>query len=192
MSSIRLRLSFGVCSIQRAMRNASPWRSIRGEDTDTVGAIAGGLAGLAYGYDAIPASWLDALLKKEELEAACRAFYPMVQGKQKRDSGEKILYAVKALEAAEKGTIDERAIVSLIDHIYNGYYPCDICDEKIEQCIAHGSEKQCCAMFVSLWREDHWIGYTFEKRIQKGQVQRLLERLLTLWRGSGKGNSVIA
>lgn len=40
-----------------------------GEDTDTVGAVTGGLAGILYGYDAIPASWISALRKKEMLEA---------------------------------------------------------------------------------------------------------------------------
>lgn len=33
----------------------------RGEDADTTGALAGGLAGAFYGYDAMPARWLDAL-----------------------------------------------------------------------------------------------------------------------------------
>jgi len=40
-----------------------------GEDTDTVAAIAGGLAGLYYGYGAIPAEWLEALQGKEVLES---------------------------------------------------------------------------------------------------------------------------
>ncbi len=40
-----------------------------GDDTDTVAAIAGGLAGLYYGYDAIPAEWLEALQGKEVLES---------------------------------------------------------------------------------------------------------------------------
>ena len=39
-----------------------------GEDTDTVAAIAGGLAGLYYGYGAIPAEWREALQGKEVLE----------------------------------------------------------------------------------------------------------------------------
>lgn len=32
-----------------------------GNDTDTVGAVAGGLAGLYYGFDAIPSEWMDEL-----------------------------------------------------------------------------------------------------------------------------------
>lgn len=35
-----------------------------GRDTDTIGAIAGGLAGILYGYDAIPAQWIADLQNK--------------------------------------------------------------------------------------------------------------------------------
>ena len=42
-----------------------------GDDTDTVGAIAGGLAGLYYGYDRIPADWLEAIKKREWIEELC-------------------------------------------------------------------------------------------------------------------------
>jgi|GEM_PF-51085 len=36
-----------------------------GDDTDTIGAIAGGLAGIAYGIDSIPKEWIDEIAKKE-------------------------------------------------------------------------------------------------------------------------------
>ena len=36
-----------------------------GDDTDTVGAVAGGLAGLYYGMDALPKDWLAVIPKKE-------------------------------------------------------------------------------------------------------------------------------
>ena len=42
-----------------------------GDDTDTVGAIAGGLAGLYYGYDAIPESWLATIKRREWIEEMC-------------------------------------------------------------------------------------------------------------------------
>ena len=42
-----------------------------GEDTDTVGAVAGGLAGALYGYRAIPKEWKRVLLKRSEIEALC-------------------------------------------------------------------------------------------------------------------------
>ncbi len=43
-----------------------------GDDADTVGAIAGGLAGLYYGMEGIPGSWLEALQKREWIEELCR------------------------------------------------------------------------------------------------------------------------
>jgi len=39
-----------------------------GEDTDTVAAVAGGLAGLYYGYDAIPEAWLAAIKRRDWIE----------------------------------------------------------------------------------------------------------------------------
>lgn len=40
-----------------------------GDDTDTTAAVAGGLAGIVYGADAIPADWMSALLGKGIIEA---------------------------------------------------------------------------------------------------------------------------
>lgn len=39
-----------------------------GDDTDTTGAVAGGLAGLAYGEAAIPAEWLATLARRTDIE----------------------------------------------------------------------------------------------------------------------------
>lgn len=45
-----------------------------GSDTDTVAAVAGGLAGILYGTESIPKDWLDALAKKEEIVRLCENF----------------------------------------------------------------------------------------------------------------------
>ena len=42
-----------------------------GFDADTAGAVAGGLAGLFYGYQAIPEDWLKVLQKREWIEEVC-------------------------------------------------------------------------------------------------------------------------
>lgn len=42
-----------------------------GEDTDTIGAIAGGLAALYYGYNNIPESWRNEIIKGEQIIALC-------------------------------------------------------------------------------------------------------------------------
>ncbi len=45
-----------------------------GSDTDTTAAVAGGLAGLAYGEKNIPGEWLDVLARREDLRYMCGAF----------------------------------------------------------------------------------------------------------------------
>lgn len=42
-----------------------------GEDTDTVGAIAGGLVGLYYGYKMIPEDWRNCIVRKEWILELC-------------------------------------------------------------------------------------------------------------------------
>ncbi|GAB3588756.1 ADP-ribosylglycohydrolase family protein [Hymenobacter daeguensis] len=43
-----------------------------GDDTDTTGAVAGGLAGLAYGEAGIPAEWLAVLARRTDVEDLAR------------------------------------------------------------------------------------------------------------------------
>ncbi len=43
-----------------------------GDDTDTVAAIAGGLAGLFYGYENIPEEWLAVIQRREWIEDMCK------------------------------------------------------------------------------------------------------------------------
>lgn len=45
-----------------------------GGDADTTGAVTGGLAGLFYGYAAIPKSWIMPILKKEEIDELVNKF----------------------------------------------------------------------------------------------------------------------
>jgi len=40
-----------------------------GDDTDTTAAVTGGLAGIMYGYDAIPKEWIETLRGKEIIDA---------------------------------------------------------------------------------------------------------------------------
>ena len=46
-----------------------------GGDTDTIAAVAGGLAGALYGYDGIPKEWRETLIKREYIEALCDRAY---------------------------------------------------------------------------------------------------------------------
>ena len=46
-----------------------------GDDTDTVAAVAGGLAGALYGLDSIPDEWLNNLKRKDYIEDMCNKAY---------------------------------------------------------------------------------------------------------------------
>ena len=43
-----------------------------GGDTDTIAAVAGGLAGALYGYDSIPETWRETLAKRDYIEDMCK------------------------------------------------------------------------------------------------------------------------
>jgi ADP-ribosylglycohydrolase len=45
-----------------------------GNDTDTTGAVTGGLAGLIYGIDAIPKEWLYNLARNEDIDKLCNKY----------------------------------------------------------------------------------------------------------------------
>lgn len=45
-----------------------------GEDTDTVGAIVGSMAGIIYGIEGIPKNWLNKLLRKDYLIDLAKEF----------------------------------------------------------------------------------------------------------------------
>lgn len=42
-----------------------------GEDCDTIGALAGGLAGIYYGFDKIPKKWVNSIVKKDYIINLC-------------------------------------------------------------------------------------------------------------------------
>ena len=50
-----------------------------GEDTDTIAALTGGLAGIYYGFDQIPQRWIQTLLKKEMIADMTGEFAKYVQ-----------------------------------------------------------------------------------------------------------------
>ena len=61
-----------IIEIQQNMLKECLLKAINlGDDTDTVAAIAGGLAGLYYGYEEIPKDWLAVIKKREWIEGMC-------------------------------------------------------------------------------------------------------------------------
>ena len=51
-----------------------------GEDTDTIGAIVGSMAGIIYGYDNIPVEWLEKLRRKDYLIDLANKFESAILG----------------------------------------------------------------------------------------------------------------
>lgn len=51
-----------------------------GNDTDTIGAVTGGLAGTWYGYDAIPGDWLSVLARRKWINDICSRFTDSLTG----------------------------------------------------------------------------------------------------------------
>lgn len=45
-----------------------------GDDTDTIGALVGGIAGIVYGNDSIPKEWIEDLQKKEYIDFFIKSF----------------------------------------------------------------------------------------------------------------------
>lgn len=72
-----------------------------GSDTDTVAAVAGGLAGLYYGYDDIPKEWLDTIARREYIEDLCNQLYNAVT----RTSIEKLYAYIPFFETATKENV---------------------------------------------------------------------------------------
>jgi ADP-ribosyl-[dinitrogen reductase] hydrolase len=46
-----------------------------GDDSDTTGAITGGLAGILYGYENIPEKWISKLARKDDITALSEVFF---------------------------------------------------------------------------------------------------------------------
>ena len=51
-----------------------------GNDTDTVGAICGGLAGIFYGFDAIPVDWIDSIPEINHVLELCERYEAYCDG----------------------------------------------------------------------------------------------------------------
>jgi ADP-ribosylglycohydrolase len=49
-----------------------------GDDTDTTGAVAGGLAGIHYGFENIPSAWVDQIARKEDIIELANRLYARI------------------------------------------------------------------------------------------------------------------
>ncbi|MCX2431057.1 ADP-ribosylglycohydrolase family protein [Pedobacter sp. GR22-10] len=65
-----------------------------GEDSDTTAAIAGGLAGLIYGFDGIPEEWINVLVKRSGIQNLCKELEMKLMKSQK--------YTVSAIKETDE------------------------------------------------------------------------------------------
>ena len=145
-----------------------------GDDTDTVAAVAGGLAGALYGYDAIPLEWLETLKRRDYIEEMCeRAFAAWAKNKYKPthkivdihmhvvpgydDGSESIEESLEMLRLAESQGVTDVFCTS-----HNGYSKEDgeqyrasfaqlekaAKDEKINIRLHNGCEVRCAAEYM--------------------------------------------
>lgn len=76
-----------------------------GSDTDTVAAVAGGLAGIKYGYDNIPVDWRKKLAKRDYIEKLCKKLYVNLT----RNSINKLLSYIPYFETVEQESVNKWA-----------------------------------------------------------------------------------
>jgi len=112
-----------------------------GEDTDTVAAIAGGLAGMLYGVDSIPKKWLNQIVRLDYIEELCDSFYSslqkMTEQKQKA-SAQKLCEYIPYFE-----NIDLKEAYTLIPHEKNDVGSISIPDYRYSGTFSD---------FISEWR----------------------------------------
>ncbi|NLM45062.1 MAG: hypothetical protein GX201_13815, partial [Clostridiales bacterium] len=75
-----------------------------GSDTDTVGAVAGGLAGIKYGYEAIPNEWKRKMAKRDFIENLCKELYLKLT----RNSVDKLLSYIPYFETVTADRVCQR------------------------------------------------------------------------------------
>lgn len=84
-----------------------------GNDTDTVAAVAGGLAGALYGYQSIPKKWIRKLQKTTMIEQMCVEFYEVNVLQAKR----KLFESIAARQIILKSNIKEDVINTIMRKI---------------------------------------------------------------------------
>lgn len=107
-----------------------------GDDTDTTAAIAGGLAGLYYGYDAIPEEWRKSIIQKDWIEELCDfsldkedIYYGPIVDMHSHlmpkidDGSESMKMSVEMLRMAKEEGVTDLFVTS------HGDYVCEIVDE---------------------------------------------------------------
>jgi ADP-ribosylglycohydrolase len=184
-----------------------------GDDTDTVAAVAGGLAGMYYGYDAIPDDWLRHLIKRKEIETICnraiegyvanavdrmRIHFPLLEEIASNEAYRKWCQAHSAyVEDAPCGTLPER-ISALTYAFYDSRvgvpdYSGTLCDYDWSEVEAEQlpTQKLCAsdllltrAILTWHFRRDHFLeGSLISESIAEGKLLQLFRHMFLLQSG---------
>ena len=132
-----------------------------GDDADTVGAIAGGLAGLYYGYDAIPEEWLNAIQRREWIEGLCEVDEEMILSRKDRlirvfEDTEHCFFEWPELQAAIRATKRKQELIpngaTIPAPAFTGDRDCTVVvsgKRTLEAALLYRGKKTCVLNFAS-------------------------------------------
>ena len=114
-----------------------------GNDTDTVAAIAGGLAGLYYGYEGIPGEWLAEIACREWIEGVCaefcnEAYRPIADEGDTHNAGNEEMDALEKSFCRRMGVKNiEEYLPILVKSIEEGNTPRNFGRKTLEMLMKH-------------------------------------------------------
>lgn len=178
-----------------------------GEDTDTVAAVAGGLAGLYYGYENIPNEWIIQIVKKGHIEELSNklhqslikgsiekltAFIPYFENANREDAchwggGEKI----GENHYTASYPIYEQNVEDFIQAVYKTNLICYNYLEVLEQHGLHGTKEMnaaiesadlelTLAILTGYVRQERFCDGLWESAVEEKTFLKLLRRLESL------------
>ncbi len=159
-----------------------------GEDTDTVGAVAGGLAGLHYGYDGIPDEWLSVLAKKDEIESISKKLDASLNSDSIRSLCAYILYFESATrESAYQYASYDKPILKFMDEVYKSnllsYDYLEVIknnglntQEKIKAAIETADFELLTAILTGYIRQERFCEGLFASAIEDKTILKILRR----------------
>ncbi len=69
------------CAIKGSSYEEAVLKAVNlGGDTDTTGAVAGGIAGIYYGFSSIPQKWIEVIARKEDILVLAQRLYESIYG----------------------------------------------------------------------------------------------------------------
>lgn len=175
-----------------------------GEDTDTVAAVAGGLAGIYYGYDNIPNEWIAQIVRKDYIEELSNklhrsllkgrierltAFIPLFENMSKEDvchwdGGEKLGENSFSMSYP----VYEQTIRDFVETVYKSKLMCHNYLEIIEQhglvgiegintAIEHADLELTLAILTGYIRQERFCDGLLQKVVEDKTLLKLLKRL---------------